>query len=78
MSNNTKAYLVGAGIGSFLNVVIYRLPKMLERQWAAECASLAEGDAVPYDYLVVATGVTLSSSVGPLARRKDLSGCARL
>ena len=25
-------------VGSFLNVVIYRLPKMMERQWAAECA----------------------------------------
>jgi len=28
-------------VGSFLNVVIYRLPQMLERQWAAECAELA-------------------------------------
>ncbi|MGE4241973.1 MAG: A24 family peptidase [Ramlibacter sp.] len=27
-------------VGSFLNVVIHRLPKMLERQWAAECADL--------------------------------------
>lgn len=31
----------GLVVGSFLNVVIYRLPKMLERQWAAECAELA-------------------------------------
>ena len=31
----------GLLVGSFLNVVIYRLPKMLERQWAAECADLA-------------------------------------
>ena len=30
--------LFGLLIGSFLNVVIYRLPKMMERQWAAECA----------------------------------------
>ena len=30
----------GLLIGSFLNVVIYRLPRMLERQWAAECADL--------------------------------------
>ncbi len=30
----------GLLIGSFLNVVIHRMPKMLERQWAAECASL--------------------------------------
>ncbi len=32
------AGLVGLLIGSFLNVVIFRLPKMLERQWAAELA----------------------------------------
>lgn len=34
------AGVFGLLIGSFLNVVIYRLPKMLERQWAAECADL--------------------------------------
>jgi leader peptidase (prepilin peptidase) / N-methyltransferase len=33
---------VGLLIGSFLNVVVYRLPKMMERQWAKECAELAE------------------------------------
>lgn len=32
------AALFGLLIGSFLNVVIYRFPRMLERQWAAECA----------------------------------------
>jgi leader peptidase (prepilin peptidase)/N-methyltransferase len=34
------AGVLGLLIGSFLNVVIYRLPKMMERQWAAECADL--------------------------------------
>jgi leader peptidase (prepilin peptidase)/N-methyltransferase len=34
------ASVLGLLIGSFLNVVIHRMPKMLERQWAAECASL--------------------------------------
>ena len=33
------AGLLGLLIGSFLNVVIYRLPKMMERQWAAELAA---------------------------------------
>ncbi len=33
--------LVGLCIGSFLNVVIHRLPKMLERGWRQECAELA-------------------------------------
>jgi leader peptidase (prepilin peptidase) / N-methyltransferase len=36
---------VGLLIGSFLNVVIHRLPLMLERQWRAECAELAAGAA---------------------------------
>ncbi|MDB5856662.1 MAG: Type 4 prepilin-like protein leader peptide-processing enzyme [Ramlibacter sp.] len=34
------AGVLGLLIGSFLNVVIYRFPKMLERQWAADCADL--------------------------------------
>ena len=32
--------VLGLLVGSFLNVVIHRLPKMMERQWAAECADL--------------------------------------
>lgn len=32
--------VLGLLIGSFLNVVIYRLPKMMEQQWAAELAQL--------------------------------------
>lgn len=32
--------LLGLIVGSFLNVVIHRLPRMLERAWAAECAEL--------------------------------------
>ena len=45
------AFLVGAAVGSFLNVVIHRLPKMMEREWAAQCAELrgeALGDSKPY------------------------------
>jgi leader peptidase (prepilin peptidase)/N-methyltransferase len=34
------AGVFGLLVGSFLNVVIHRLPRMLERQWAAECAEL--------------------------------------
>jgi leader peptidase (prepilin peptidase)/N-methyltransferase len=35
------ALVFGLCIGSFLNVVIHRLPKMLERGWREECAELA-------------------------------------
>ncbi|AEG94019.1 prepilin peptidase [Ramlibacter tataouinensis] len=34
------AALLGLLVGSFLNVVIHRLPRIMERQWAAECAEL--------------------------------------
>jgi len=36
--------VLGLCVGSFLNVVIYRLPVMLERQWRAQCAELAGHD----------------------------------
>jgi len=39
------AVLFGLVAGSFLNVVIHRLPKMMERQWRAECAELAGTEA---------------------------------
>jgi leader peptidase (prepilin peptidase)/N-methyltransferase len=32
--------LLGLLVGSFLNVVIHRLPKMMEREWIAQCAEL--------------------------------------
>jgi leader peptidase (prepilin peptidase)/N-methyltransferase len=32
--------LLGLLVGSFLNVVIYRLPKIMEREWRAQCAEL--------------------------------------
>lgn len=34
----TFATLFGLIIGSFLNVVIYRLPKIMEQEWREECA----------------------------------------
>lgn len=36
------AFILGAMVGSFLNVVIYRLPKMLDQMWRAECLDYLE------------------------------------
>ena len=47
--------LLGLVVGSFLNVVIHRLPKILERQWQRECAELrgeAPAEAPRYNLLV--------------------------
>ena len=47
----SPAWLIGAClvlglvVGSFLNVVVYRLPIMLERQWREQCAETLQGDA---------------------------------
>jgi len=38
--------ILGLLIGSFLNVVIHRLPKMMELSWAQECAALNQPDGV--------------------------------
>lgn len=47
--------VLGLLIGSFLNVVIYRVPKMLERQWASECAEFSGNTptaAEPFNLMV--------------------------
>jgi len=41
------AAVIGLCVGSFLNVVIHRLPKMMERGWAAQCAELAGREPEP-------------------------------
>ena len=38
--------VLGLLVGSFLNVVIYRLPKMMERDWHGQCAEL-RGETLP-------------------------------
>ena len=40
------AGLLGLCVGSFLNVVIHRLPIMMEREWQAQCAEL-RGETLP-------------------------------
>ncbi|HVE49897.1 MAG TPA: A24 family peptidase [Casimicrobiaceae bacterium] len=48
------ATVVGLLVGSFLNVVIHRLPRMMERGWQAQCAELrGEAPASPPAYNLV-------------------------
>jgi leader peptidase (prepilin peptidase)/N-methyltransferase len=47
--------IIGLLVGSFLNVVIHRLPKMMERDWRAQCAELSGTETkaeAPYNLLV--------------------------
>jgi leader peptidase (prepilin peptidase)/N-methyltransferase len=46
----TFTIILGLLIGSFLNVVIYRLPKMLEQDWKHQCAVLLEQDQLEKEF----------------------------
>jgi leader peptidase (prepilin peptidase) / N-methyltransferase len=41
------AFVIGLVVGSFLNVVIYRLPIMIERDWRAQAADVIASTASP-------------------------------
>lgn len=43
----TFAGLLGLAVGSFLNVVIHRLPKMMEHDWRSQCAEILDDAAPP-------------------------------
>jgi leader peptidase (prepilin peptidase) / N-methyltransferase len=56
-----SALLLGLIVGSFLNVAIYRLPRMMEARWLQECAELAaERDGMPAPSEPPAPELTLS------------------
>ena len=54
--------VLGLLIGSFLNVVIYRLPVMMEREWRQQCQELLheEGGNAPDDTPPSATAETFN------------------
>ena len=52
LSSNTPFYLfcvglLGLVIGSFLNVVIHRLPIIMEREWQSHCAEINQEEVTP-------------------------------
>ena len=66
------AGLFGLLIGSFLNVVIYRLPKMMEQQWASECAELTNQ---PTDSATAATAAGAGEKISLTTPRSRCSTC---
>ncbi|MGL1832937.1 prepilin peptidase [Rhodocyclaceae bacterium SMB388] len=47
--------LLGLFVGSFLNVVIHRLPRMMEREWEAQAAEIRGEEAAPAERFNLAT-----------------------
>lgn len=55
----SSVFILGLLIGSFLNVVIFRVPKMLEQDWHLQCAHLLE-DEKKIEALEAEEKITLS------------------
>ena len=58
------ALIIGLVVGSFLNVVIYRLPIMLERQWQAQSVAPVGAPAVSAPAAAAAPTDAATSAVG--------------
>lgn len=61
--------VLGMLIGSFLNVVIHRLPRMMERQWAAECRQYGQ------DAGLLSAAALTEADNEPLSLSKPSSRC---
>jgi len=63
------AFILGLCIGSFLNVVIYRLPEMMRRSWSRECAEFLDERGIGHDGQIVLT------ADGPFDLARPASRC---
>lgn len=63
------AFILGLCIGSFLNVVIYRLPVMMQRAWSRECAEFLEDRGIGHD------GQLAVAATGPFDLARPASRC---
>jgi len=67
------AALLGLVVGSFLNVVVHRLPRMLQAQWKAQCAELEGRPPPPAPrYNLVLPGSQCTSCGQPLRARHNV------
>jgi leader peptidase (prepilin peptidase)/N-methyltransferase len=66
-----SVFILSLIVGSFLNVVIYRLPIMLERDWRAQAAELLPANANPE--AAASTPDASASTVQPAPERLTLS-----
>jgi leader peptidase (prepilin peptidase) / N-methyltransferase len=67
-----SVFVIGLVIGSFLNVVIYRLPIMLEREWRAQAAEFSSPIDDP---TAAATWVQEAEAPDPLTLSTPRSAC---
>jgi leader peptidase (prepilin peptidase)/N-methyltransferase len=66
-----SAFLLGLVVGSFLNVVIYRLPLMLEREWRASATEMLSSGAALATSAVPAEAPAVPSSSSSSARATE-------
>ena len=66
------AFPFGLIIGSFLNVVVWRLPLMMQRQWEADCAELQEAPSEPAEAFNLSTPRSHCPACKTPLRTRDL------
>ncbi|MBM3391875.1 MAG: prepilin peptidase [Betaproteobacteria bacterium] len=67
----TLSTLFGLIVGSFLNVVIHRLPKIMERDWLNECAELRGEPIQPTERLTLAVPRSHCPHCGHVIRARE-------
>jgi leader peptidase (prepilin peptidase)/N-methyltransferase len=67
--------LLGLAMGSFLNVVIARLPRIMDADWRRECAELADASAPADATAAQAPGATDDPGAAPLTLSHPPSHC---
>ena len=61
----TSALFLGLCVGSFLNVVAYRLPLMMERDWKLECHEFLELDPPELEHKLLLINLATPASACP-------------